>query len=102
MALGNQAKPETGIKTMEYFVIGNATGESQFVLNLEPQTIEQCKRAIAWQRQGQGHRDAPGYWQITEYEPSNGFVGLDGRSYIPDRAPFTESAWSAFMERLDA
>lgn len=71
---------------MTFYVIGYATREA-------------AGRAIAWQRQGQGQFDPPGYWQITEYEPSHGFVG-EGRSYLPGRGPYTEAAWGAFLDRL--
>lgn len=81
----------------KYHVIGNPA--SPWVLNLEPRTMAECQRAIAWQRQGQGQFDPPGYWQITEYEPSQGFVGLDGETYVPGKGPYTDAAWAAFHER---
>lgn len=81
-----------------YHVIGGAHGDSPWVLNLEPVTYMQALNKIAWQRQGQGQFDPPGYWKITEYLPSVGFVDQDGVSYVPGKGPYTDAAWARFWE----
>ena len=85
-----------------FYVIGNAKNPlSCWVLNLDGYaTREAAQRAINWQRLGQGQFDPPGHWKITEYEPSNGFADVEGLTYFPKRGPYTEAAWTAFLDRL--
>lgn len=83
----------------KYHVIGNAFGSTPWVLNLDPRTLLECQRAIAWQRQGQGQFDPPEYWRIAEYLPSQGFVDREGVAHVPGKGPYTDAAWAAFWER---
>ena len=75
-----------------YHVIGLLPEGRSWVLNLDPRTLEDAKRAIYWQRVGEPASE----WVITQYEPSQGFVDVDGNSYIPDKGPYTAEAWQAF------
>lgn len=77
-----------------YHVIGGADGDRPWVLNLEPATYTEAQRKISWQRRFDTQPE--GYWKITEYLPSQGFVDQDGVSYVPGIGPYTQEAWAAF------
>lgn len=86
---------------LTYYVIGSAETQP-WVLNLEGyRTPELAKRAISWQRQGQGQFDPPGYWQIGLIDPALGRChSLDGnRTFTLHRGPYTAAAWENFCER---
>lgn len=88
------------------FVIGGADrlAADRWCLNLEPYTELEADRAIAWQRQGQGQFDTPGYWAKTKWNPEARSFDRDGYcvALLADmsRDPYTEQAWAAFGERL--
>lgn len=79
----------------DFWVVGDATGNEPWLLTLEgPLTQQKAQTDIGWQRQGQGQFDPVDYWRVVSTEELRGLLPRMTRS------PYTEAAWSAFLERI--
>lgn len=81
-----------------HYVLNTARPERSWVLNLEPQTLQECRRMINWQVSGNGSKDD---WTVCHYDRATAtFQDAAGAVYRPDRGPYTAEAWNAFLDAL--
>lgn len=73
-------------------------GAKAMVLNLDARDRKTCMANIAWQRRG-GFTEP---MHVCRHIGNSRFADIEtGKEFTPERSPYTETAWTDFLARLE-
>lgn len=80
-----------------FTLVIKADGTS-WVLDFQQKTFIHCQSDIAWQRRGGFKND----YAVCSYAGDGVFREINGhREFRPRRGPYTEHAWSRFLDEMN-